>query len=130
MHGKELINEIRNKASSNNLRKIYSELEYIQNDIDKLEKSIEIVCELINLVGHFLVLGENQKNIEGWNIFDAFGEVDFMSEFTKLSSYENYKINLEIINTFSFLMINIKDKTSLYYLFSGNCLNKIISIAP
>ena len=53
MHGKELINEIRNKANSNNLRKIYSELEYIQNDIDKLEKSIEIICELINLVGHF-----------------------------------------------------------------------------
>ena len=127
MHGKELINEIRNKANSNNLRKIYSELEYIQNDIEKLEKSIEIVCELINLVGHFLVLGESQKNIDGWNIFDAFVELDFMSEFTKLSSYENYKINLEIINTFSFLMINIKDKTSLYYLFSGNCLNKIIS---
>lgn len=127
MHGKELINEIRNKVNSNNLRKIYSELEYIQNDIEKLEKSIEIVCELINLVGHFLVLGESQKNIEGWNIFDAFVELDFMSEFTKLSSYENYKINLEIINTFSFLMINIKDKTSLYYLFSGNCLNKIIS---
>lgn len=127
MHGKELINEIRNKVNSNNLRKIYSELEYIQNDIEKLEKSIEIVCELINLVGHFLVLGESQKNIEGWNIFDAFVELDFMSEFTKLSSYENYKINLEIINTFSFLMINIKDKTSLYYLFSGNFLNKIIS---
>ena len=127
MHGKELINEIRNKTNSNNLRKIHSELEYIQNDIDKLEKSIDTICELINLVGHFLVLGESQKNIEGWNIFDAFGELDFMSEFTKLSSYENYKINLEIINTFSFLMINIKDKTSLYYLFSGNCLNKIIS---
>jgi hypothetical protein len=79
MHGKELINEIRNKANSNNLRKIYSELEYIQNDIDKLEKSIEIICELINLVGHFLVLGEGQKNIEGWNIFDAFVELDFMS---------------------------------------------------
>ena len=127
MHGKELINEIKNKPNSNNLRKIHSELEYIQNDIDKLEKSIDTICELINLVGHFLVLGESQKNIEGWNIFDAFGELDFMSEFTKLSSYENYKINLEIINTFSFLMINIKDKTSLYYLFSGNCLNKIIS---
>ena len=50
-----------------------------------------------------------------------------MSEFTRLSSYDNYKINLELINTFSFLMINMKDKMSLYYLCSGNCLNKIMS---
>ena len=50
-----------------------------------------------------------------------------MSEFTKFSSYDNYKINLELINTFSFLMINIKDQVSLYYFLSGNCLNKIIS---
>ena len=126
-HGKNLINEIKNNPNSNNLRKIYSELEYIQNDISRLKKSLNEVCNLISLIGKFLVTGENQKNIENLNIFDTFGELDFMSQFTKLSSYNNYKINLELINTFSFLMINMKDKTSLYYLFSGNCINKIIS---
>ena len=126
-HGKNLINEIKDSPNSNNLRKIYSELEYIQNDIDNLKKSINEVCTLISLIGKYLIFGENKKNSEAFSIFDTFGELDFMSEFTKLSSYDNYKINLELINTFSFLMINMKDKTSLYYLFSGNCLNKIIS---
>ena len=128
LHGFNLIQEIKDKPSSNNLRKIYVEFKYLQEDYDRLKKSIDIICELINLTGKYLIFEENKKKKEkGISIFDTFAELDFMSEFTKLSSYDNYKINLELINTFSFLMINIKDKASLYYLFSGNCLNKIIS---
>ena len=127
LHGEELIKEIKNKPNGINLRKIYSELEYLQSDIYILQNSLKEVCDLINLIGKFLIFEENQKNNSNSNIFDTFAELDFMSEFTKLSSYDNYKINLELINTFSFLMVNIKDKTTIYYLFSGNCLNKIIN---
>ena len=126
-HGKDLIKEIKKEPNANNLKRIYLELSYIQKDQDKLKESLDIICELINLVGKFLVFEENNKKTKILNIFDTFCEFDFMSIFTKLSSYDNYKINLELINTFSFLMINMKDKTSLYYLFSGNCLNKIIN---
>ena len=126
-HGEDLIKEIKNKPNGNNLRKIYSELEYLQSDIYILQNSLKEVCDLINLIGKFLIFEENQKNNNNSNIFDTFAELDFMSEFTKLSSYDNYKINLELINTFSFLMVNMKDKTTIYYLFSGNCLNKIIN---
>ena len=127
LHEKKLIQEIKNKPNGNNLRKIYSELKYLQEDYDKLKNSLDIICDLINLVGKYLVFEDNHKNNESFDIFDIFGELDFMSEFTRLSSYDNYKINLELINTFSFLMINMKDKMSLYYLCSGNCLNKIMS---
>ena len=129
-HGRDLIKEIKNTPNQNNLRKIYLELQYIQNDKDKLKNSIDIICELIILVGKYLIFEENEKktkNVITLNIFDTFCELDFMSVFTNLSSYDNYKINLVLINTFSFLMINITDKSSLYYLFSGNHLNKIIN---
>ena len=127
LHGKNLIKEIKDNPNSDNLRKIYFELEYIQKDKEFLNKSLNEVCELINLIGKFLIIGENPKKGEVIGVFDTFAELDFMSEFTKLSSYDNYKINLELINTFSFLMINMKNKTSIYYLFSGNCINKIIN---
>ena len=129
MNGRNLIDEIKNNPNPDNLRKIYSELKFFQKNNEKLEKYLEEICELIDLIGKFLVFGEIQKDNKSVTVFDAFAELDFISEFTRLSSYDNNKINLELIKTFSFLMINMKDKTSIYYLFSGNFLNKIINKA-
>ena len=128
LHGKDLINEIKEHPNSNNLRKIYSELEYIQKDKGKFHKYLDEVCELINLTGKFLVVGEKQKNDKCLSVFDTFAELDFTSEFTRLSSYDNNKINIELINTLSFLMINMKDKTSIYYLFRRFIIRVCLSI--
>lgn len=125
-HGQKLIKHIKDVVNSQNLESIYNEFQYIE-DSQQMEKSIDIICSLINIVGNYLVSAEKQNRPEDFAVFDTFCCLDFMSQFLKLSTYDNYKINLQLIKTLSFLLINIKNKPSLYYLFSNNLLNKIIS---
>ena len=125
-HGQKLIKHIKDVVNSQNLESIYNEFQYIENS-QQMEKSIDIICSLINIVGNYLVSAEKQNRPEDFAVFDTFCCLDFMSQFLKFSTYDNYKINLQLIKTLSFLLINIKNKPSLYYLFSNNLLNKIIS---
>jgi len=123
----ELIEKLEKNANPNNMEIIHKELELLSKDEQKLIKNIPQACKLINLIGTFLVKGEGLNTMESQLIFDIFCDLDFMSLLVKYSSFDVYEINLEIINTFSFLMINIKTIHYLYYFFSKNLLNKIIS---
>ena len=125
-HGQKLINIIKDQVSSINLELIRSEFQYIEES-NKIESSSDIICQLISIVANYLVSAESQKIPEEFAIFDTFCFSDFMSEFLKLSSYDLYKIDLQLIKTFSFLLVNIKNKPWLYYICSNNLLNKIIS---
>ena len=124
-HGLDLIKTIQNNPTSQNLELIYNDLLYFQSN-SNIEKFKNDICELINTTGNYLIVFEKQNN-ESENIFDTFCCLDFMSEFVKLSSYGIYEIDLQLIKTLSILLINIKNKTFLYFLFSKNYLNKIIS---
>ena len=126
LHGEKLIKAIKDNVSSINLELIRNEFQYIE-DSGKIENSADIICSLISIVGNYLVSAENQKIPEEFAIFDTFCFLDFMSEFLKLSSYDLYKIDLQLIKMLSFLLINIKNKPWLYYICSNNLLNKIIS---
>ena len=126
IHGQKLIKQIKDDASSHNLELIYNEFTYIEEN-EQIPDSIDIICSLINIVGNYLVSSEKQNRPEDFAVFDTFCFKDFMSQFLKLSTYDFYKIDLQLIKTLSFLLINIKNKPSLYYLFSNNLLNKIIS---
>ena len=123
----ELIEKLEKNANPNNMETIHKELELLSKDEQKLIKNIPQACKLINLIGTFLVKGGGLNTMESQLIFDIFCDLDFMSLLVKYSSFDIYEINLEIINTFSFLMINIKTTHYLYYFFSKNLLNKIIS---
>ena len=123
----ELIEKLEKNANPNNMEIIHKELKLLSKDEQKLIKNIPQACKLINLIGTFLVKGEGLNTMESQLIFDIFCDLDFMSLLVKYSSFDIYEINLEIINTFSFLMINIKTTHYLYYFFSKNLLNKIIS---
>lgn len=125
-HGKKLIKNIKDKVNSNNLAKIYDELIYIQKS-EKFTKSVDIICTLIEIIGSYLVTAEKQNTPEDLAVFDTFYDLGFMSEFLKLSNHDIYNINLQLIKTLSFLLVNIKNKTALYFLCSNNLLNKIIS---
>ena len=122
----KLIKQIKDEINSDNLEKIYNELNYIQES-GQIKNSVDIICSLINIVGNYLVSAEKQKRPEDYAIFDTFCCFDFMSKFLNLSSYDSYLIDLQLIKTLSFLLVNIKNKPSLYYLCSNNLLNKIIS---
>ena len=126
IHGQKLIKQIIDNACSHNLELIYNEFVYIEQN-EQIPDSIDIICSLINIVGNYLVTAEKQNRPEDYAVFDTFCFKDFMSHFLKLTTYDFYKIDLQLIKTLSFLLINIKNKPSLYYLFSNNLLNKIIS---
>ncbi len=50
-----------------------------------------------------------------------------MNEFLHLCNMNNKQINLQIIKSFSVLILNTTNMTTLYYLFSNNFINQIIS---
>jgi hypothetical protein len=50
-----------------------------------------------------------------------------MNEFIYLASLNNRSINLQIIKSFSVLILNTSNTTTLYYIFSNNFINQIIS---
>jgi protein CLEC16A len=50
-----------------------------------------------------------------------------MGQFIVLSCLNNRNISLQIIKSFSVLILNTSNTTTLYYLFSNNFINQIIS---
>jgi protein CLEC16A len=50
-----------------------------------------------------------------------------MNEFIALSNMNNRNINLQIIKSFSVLILNTSNTTTLYFIFSNNFINQIIS---
>ena len=118
---------IEKNATPQNMETIYNELKSLSENEQKLQSNINEVCKLINLIGTYLVKGEGINTTESQLIFDTFCAKDFMKLLLKYSSFDYYEINLEIIKTFSFLMINTKSMTYLYYFFSKNLLNGIIN---
>ena len=118
---------IEKNATPKNMEIIYKELNSLSKNENNLKKHLKEVCKLINLIGTYLVKGEGLNTTESQLIFDTFCDLDFMKLLLKYSSFDIYQINLEIITTFSFLMINIKSTTYLYYFFSKNLLNRIIN---
>ena len=118
---------IEKNATPQNMEIIYTELSSLSEKESKLETNITEICKLISLIGTYLVKGESTNTTESELIFDTFCTKDFMKLLVKYSSFNKYQINLEIIKTFSFLMINIKNTKYLYYFFSKNLLNGIIN---
>ena len=50
-----------------------------------------------------------------------------MNEFLNLCNMNNKQINLQIIKSFSVLILNTTNMTTLYYIFSNNFINQIVS---
>jgi protein CLEC16A len=57
----------------------------------------------------------------------VFCELNFMNEFIYLSNLQNRNINLQIIKSFSVLILNLTNTTTLYFIFSNNFINQIIT---
>lgn len=50
-----------------------------------------------------------------------------MNEFIYLANLDNRSINLQIIKSFSMLILNVSNPQMLYYIFSNNFINQILS---
>ena len=121
-HGKKLIKKIKDVVNCNNLELIYNEFKFIEES-NKIKDSIDIMCSLINIIGNYLITAQKQDSPEHFAIYDTFCSLDFMSQFLKLSSYDYYKINLQLIKTLSFLLINVKNKPTLVKIIANMMMN-------
>ena len=120
---KELIKVSAQNLTLDNFIEMYYCLKEI-NDKEKQTKYKEDYIELIQLIMHYLMVGD-KKGDQAY--FDNFCELDFMNEFIVASKIKNMDIFLQIIKSMSNLILTIKNKASLFYIFSNNFINKIIT---
>ena len=115
------LKKISKDVSPENLLEIYNQLISLSTDISTAKKYKKQICDLISLSLNYLLKSDNYPNV-----FDTFCSLNFMNEYINLSNLNIYSINLEIIKSFAFLLINLQNQTKIYYVLSGNLLNKII----
>ena len=120
---KSIIKSSNDNISINNFIDMYNCLKEI-NDKEKHKKFKEDVKDLIQLIIDYLIYADTKKE---QIYFDNFCELDFMKEFIKASKSKNSEILLQIIKSMSALILTISNQASLYYIFSNNFINKIIT---
>ena len=120
---KKIIKESTDNISINNFIDMYNCLKEI-NDKDKHKKYKEDLKDLIQLIIDFLIYGDSNNEQP---YFDNFCELDFMKEFIKASKTKFNDILLQIIKSMSTLILSLTNQASLYYIFSNNFINDIIT---
>ena len=60
-------------------------------------------------------------------LFSVFCECNFMNEFIYLNTLGSRQISIQIIQSFSILILNVSNPMTQYFIFSNNFINHIIS---
>ena len=120
---KEVIRNSTNNINLKNFISMYTVLKEI-NDKGKHSKYKDDLKELIQLIIDYLIFGDKKK---AQVYFDNFCELDFMKEFIIASKSKTIDILLQIIKSMSALILTITNKSSLFYIFSNNFINDIIT---
>ena len=106
-----------------NFTSLYNCLREI-NEKEKYKKCKEALKDIIQLIIDYLIYGDTKGD---QSFFETFCELDFMSEFIKASKSKHIDILLQIIKAMSNLILSINNKNSLYFIFSKNFINKLIT---
>ena len=106
-----------------NFTSLYTCLQEI-NQKEKYKKHKDDLKDIIQLIIDYLIYGDTKGD---QSFFETFCELDFMSEFIKASKCKNIEILLQIIKSMSALILTINNKNSLYFIFSKNFINKLIT---
>ena len=120
---KEVLKTAAEKITIDNFIEMHNCLKEI-NDYEKQNKYRDEFKELIQLIIDYLIFGDKKKE---QIYFDSFCELDFMKEFIIASKSKNMEILLQIIKSMSALILTISNKASLFYIFSNNFINNIIT---
>ena len=101
---------------------------------------IDRLVELIRSIAETLLWGE--QNEEDSLMFDYFCEKGVMKVFVSLlnsptvqpttslfaaSTAGNRQVKIQLLQTMSLLLLNVKRQTSLYFLFSNNSINQLVN---
>ena len=120
---KEIIKSSNDNMNIQNFISMYNILKEI-NDKEKHKRYKDDLKELIQLIIDYLIFGDKKK---AQIFFDNFCELDFMKEFIRASKSKTTDILLQIIKSLSALILTITNKAFLFYLFSNNFINNIIT---
>merc|ERR1719506_1989087 len=85
------------------------------------------MVEVIRQLTEALIWGE--QNDHDHNFFDFFCEKNILADFVRVLGLPRVPktVKVQLLQTLSMLIQNIRRDTSLYYLFSNNYVNQLIS---
>eukprot|EP00927_Polykrikos_kofoidii_P043771 TRINITY_DN37865_c0_g1_i1.p1 TRINITY_DN37865_c0_g1~~TRINITY_DN37865_c0_g1_i1.p1 ORF type:complete len:864 (+),score=129.65 TRINITY_DN37865_c0_g1_i1:207-2798(+) len=108
--------------SIEHLQHLYTKLKQL-NHAD--EQNRDALIEVIRQVTEALIWGERHDQ----NFFDFFCEKNMLSDFVQVLNKEKVgkTVKVQLLQTLSMLVQNVRRETSLYYLFSNNYVNQLIS---
>ena len=70
----------------------------------------------------------DSDKINDYQFLDAFCSNNILSTLQKLNNLGIYLINYSLIQALSFLLVNLTNNTTTYYIYSNNILNEMITI--
>ena len=120
---RQILNNASEEITIENFNEMYNCLK-ILNSKAKQNKNIDELKELIQLIIDYLIYGDKKKEQA---YFDCFCELDFMKQFIIASKNTNIEILLQIIKSMSALILTITNEASIFYIFSNNFINNIIT---
>ena len=120
---KEVLKASSEEKNLDNFSEMYYCLKEI-NDKEKQTKYKEDITQLIQLIIEYLIIADKK---EDQTFFETFCELDYMNEFIVASKSKNIDILLQIIKSMSNLILTIKNKAAIFYIFSNNFINNIIT---
>ena len=120
---KAIIKSSNTDINIQNFTSLYNCLREI-NLKEKYKKYKDDLKDIIQLIVDYLIYGDTKGDPL---FFETFCELNFMSEFIKASKSKYSDILLQIIKSMSALILTINNKRSLFYIFSKNFINKLIT---
>ncbi|XP_062164002.1 protein TRANSPARENT TESTA 9 [Alnus glutinosa] len=111
----------RDRFSLDELRYLTEQLEKVQivNEVNK-----DFVIEALRSIAELITYGDQHDS----NFFEFFMEKQVMSEFVRiLKKSKTMIISLQLLQTLSIMIQNLKSEHAIYYLFSNEHMNYLIT---
>jgi len=108
------------------LQQLYDRLsQFRESDLERAGGG-DAVVETVRQITEALIWGEQNDT----NFFDFFCEKSILADFIRVLGLSKTpkKVRVQLLQTLSMLVQNIRRQTSLYYLLSNNYVNKLIAM--
>ena len=93
-------------------------------ELDSEKKNEKTIIAAISEIESYLLFSSKTDSLD---FFDMFCEENYLKEYIRLLSLNNKEISLAILNSINILILNISNNQFLYYFFSSQIVNSIIS---
>jgi len=110
------------KLTLSQFKDLYDQLLSLQGGAVHEEEALR---EILRKISEMIVYGEKDESM-----FDYFCEKNILSKFVDIvNTSSSSEVKTQVIQTMCIIIQNMKNKTSLYFVLSGNHINKLINYA-